>query len=210
MPTIRLQSSDGEIFNTDEQIAKSSGTIKILLEDCGIDGDETGVIPLPNINSTILRKVLEYVDHHKNDPVIPDCEESLENRTDDISPWDIKFLSVNQTTLFELILAANYLDTKGLMNAACKTVANLIKGKSADEIRKTFDTRNEYVYVNEVEENEVEDKKEVEEKKELKEKREEEMEVEEEREVEEEMEVVEEKKEMEEKRKWTLKRKWKM
>ena len=35
-----------------------------------------------------------------------------EKRTDDISSWDSDFLKVDQGTLFELILAANYLDIK--------------------------------------------------------------------------------------------------
>ena len=39
------------------------------------------------------------------------------------------FAQVDQGTLFELILAANYLDIKGLLDVTCKTVANMIKGE---------------------------------------------------------------------------------
>ena len=51
---------------------------------------------------------------------------------------------VDQGTLFELILAANYLDIKGLLDVGCKTVANMIKGKSPEEIRKTFNIKNDF------------------------------------------------------------------
>lgn len=46
--------------------------------------------------------------------------------------------------MFDLILAANYLDIKGLLDAAAKTVANLIKGKSSLEIRNYFKLENDY------------------------------------------------------------------
>ena len=58
-------------------------------------------------------KVIEWATHHKDDPPPPDDDENREKRTDDIDAWDQEFLKVDQGTLFELILAANYLDIKG-------------------------------------------------------------------------------------------------
>lgn len=96
MPIIKLQSSDGEVFETDVQIAKCSGTIKTMLEDCGMDDEEEAVVPLPNVNSAILRRVLQWANYHKDDPVSTDDDENKEKRTDDISSWDADFLKVDQ------------------------------------------------------------------------------------------------------------------
>ena len=57
MPSIKLQSSDGEVFSVDVEIAKQSVTIKTMLEDLGMDEDEEDVVPLPNVNAAILKKV---------------------------------------------------------------------------------------------------------------------------------------------------------
>lgn len=43
-----------------------------------------------------------------------------------------------------LLQAANYLDIKGLLDVTCKTVANMIKGKTPEEIRKTFNIKNDF------------------------------------------------------------------
>merc|ERR1712025_458929 len=144
MPNIRLQSSDSEIFEVDVEIAKASMTIKTMLEDLGMDDDDDEPVPLPNVNAAILRKVIAWATHHKDDPPLPEDDENKDKRTDNISAWDQEFLKVDQGTLFELILAANYLDIKGLLDVTCKTVANLIKGKSPEEIRKTFGIKNDF------------------------------------------------------------------
>ena len=47
----------------------------------------------------------------------------------------------DQETLFNLILAANYLDIKGLLNVACWKVGDMIRGKTPEEIRKTFNIK---------------------------------------------------------------------
>ena len=72
----------------------------------------------------------------KKSDILKDDENSEKNLN--ISDWDASFLRVDQGSLFELILAANYLDMKGLLNVTCGTVANMIKGKTVEEIRKYF------------------------------------------------------------------------
>jgi len=144
MPNIKLQSSDGEVFDIDVEIAKQSITIKTMLDDLGMEDGEDEVVPLPNVNAAILRKVIMWCTYHKDDPPVPEDDDSKEKRTDDISSWDADFLKVDQGTLFELILAANYLDIKGLLDDTTKTVANMIKGKSPEEIRKTFNIKNDF------------------------------------------------------------------
>lgn len=122
-----------------------------MLEDFGTEGTPEQDIPIPNVNEVVLKKVLEWCQHHRNDPI----EDSNANASDsvaastrrkstDIEEWDQKFMQVDQEMLFEIILAANYLDIKALLDVGCKTVANMIKGKSPEEIRKTFNIQNDF------------------------------------------------------------------
>lgn len=60
---VRLQSSDGKEFKVDLKIAKVLGTVKTMFEDLGEEDDEP--IPLPNVESKILEKVIEWATHHK-------------------------------------------------------------------------------------------------------------------------------------------------
>ncbi|XP_058734543.1 SKP1-like protein 1A isoform X2 [Vicia villosa] len=116
---INLKSSDGDIFVIDEAVALESQTIKHMIEDnCA---DETG-IPLPNVTSKILAKVIEYCNKHV-DAANSDGRSVDE---DEIKNWDAEFVKVDQQTLFDLILAANYLDIKSLLDLTCKTVADMI------------------------------------------------------------------------------------
>uniref|UniRef100_A0A8R1Y5I6 Skp1-related protein n=1 Tax=Onchocerca volvulus TaxID=6282 RepID=A0A8R1Y5I6_ONCVO len=136
---ITLISSDNETFEVDRNVIRLSTTINTMLQDLGMDNQEGGDvdmvegIPLQSVNSAILKKVIHWCEYHKDDPVPPEDNDNKEKRTDDISSWDVEFLK-----------AANYLDIKGLLDVTCKTVANMIKGKSPEEIRRTFNIKNDF------------------------------------------------------------------
>ena len=133
--TVRLESSDGQVFEVARAVIEMSQTVKHMLED--LESESGTAIPLPNVTGKILEKVITYCRfHHEHPDATPSDDKKDEKRTDDIIPWDAEFCNVEQPTLFELILAANYLDIKPLLDLTCKTVANMIKGKTPEEIRK--------------------------------------------------------------------------
>ncbi|XP_010029647.1 SKP1-like protein 1B isoform X1 [Eucalyptus grandis] len=132
---ITLRSSDGESFDVEQSVAVESQTIKHMIED----GCADNAIPLPNVNSKILAKVIEYCKMHVESAKPEDRVNDEELKT-----WDVDFVKVDQATLFDLILSANYLNIKSLLDLTCQTVADMIKGKTPEEIRKTFSIRNDF------------------------------------------------------------------
>ncbi|XP_058098938.1 SKP1-like protein 1A [Magnolia sinica] len=135
---VTLKSSDGEEFVIDEAVALESQTIKHMIEDdCADNG-----IPLPNVTSKILSKVIEYCKKH----VEAAAGKNPDDRSSDeeLKAWDLDFVKVDQATLFDLILAANYLNIKDLLDLTCQTVADMIKGKTPEEIRRTFNIKNDF------------------------------------------------------------------
>ncbi|KAK7852639.1 SKP1-like protein 1A [Quercus suber] len=139
---ITLRSSDGEAFEVEEKVATESQTIKHMIED------DYSEIPLPNVTSNILTLVIEYCKKHVEaaDPVPKASYSSLNGKTEDppTAAWDAEFVKVDQNTLLDLILAANYLNIKGLLDLTCKTVADMMRGKTPQEIRDIFHIKNDY------------------------------------------------------------------
>lgn len=107
---------------------------------------ETGTedpIPLPNVSSPILAKIIEYCTYH-GAAEAPDGSGKPSVPEDERRAWDDSYVRVEQSVLFELILAANYLNVKPLLDLLCLTVANMIKGKTPDEIRAQFHIENDF------------------------------------------------------------------
>ena len=46
--------------------------------------------------------------------------------------------------LFGFLQAANYLNIENLLDLTCQTFAEMIKGKTPEEIRKTFNIKNDF------------------------------------------------------------------
>jgi len=135
---VLLVTSDNEQFVVDKEVVERMGLFRDMVEF-----DQP--ILLHNICSSVLKKVLEYCEHYRGEP-LPTTDDANENRkrTDDIDEWDKNFITVDQEMLFEIILAANYLDIKPLLDVGCKTIANMIKGKTPVEIRRLFNIVNDF------------------------------------------------------------------
>ena len=155
---MKLTSQEGHEFEVAGNVAVMSELVKTMLsssapdddEDLGEEeddaGDASGEIPLPNVKSNILAKVIEFCKHHVDSPM-SDIEKPLKSQDMKecvADAWDAEFVDIEQEDLFELILAANYMDIKPLLDLTCAKVASMIKGKTPEEIRKTFNIVNDF------------------------------------------------------------------
>lgn len=133
---ITLTSSDGESFEVDEAVAREFEIVGHMLED-GCTGSN---IPITTVDSKILAKVIEYCKKHVEVVNVEGNEEAKK----ELEEFDKKVVDVDMETLFSLILAANYLNVKGLLDIACQKIADNIKDKQPEEVRTIFNIENDF------------------------------------------------------------------
>jgi len=137
---LTLESKTGQKFQVKKKDALISVVVKTSLEQ---DADSTEV-PVPSVESATLELIIEYMGHHAG--VEPELVEkplrSKKMRDVCKDPWDADYvdrISKNRQSLYDLILAANYMDVKSLLHLGCAKVAALIKGKPVESIRDVLD-----------------------------------------------------------------------
>lgn len=138
---ITLRTQDGETFKVERRIAVASVTIRDIVSD--VD-DLTVPIELPAVSSEILRKILEFVNYHDKTPVVMATHPRSECMIETQSEWDAAYCDVPMDTLEALIAAANFLDIRPLVYVLCRSVADMIKGRTPEEIRETFGIENDF------------------------------------------------------------------
>jgi S-phase kinase-associated protein 1 len=146
---VTVQSSDGTEFKMTRDAAKASKTIRELLEsmeEMGADPTNgcSEAIPLPNVNSKALAKLVEYCSKYPFSSPAPLVPNDQSKSLYALSDWEKTFLDVPNDFLFELILAANYLDIEPLLSLCCKNVANMLRGKNPEEIRELFNIKKDF------------------------------------------------------------------
>jgi len=133
--TFKLVANDGRDFS----IKKKNAFISIVVKSA-IENDQS-VADLPvNVKGDILSLVVEYMNHHGGTEP-PIVEKPLRSKImKDVvkDPWDADYMDKigeNRQQLYDLILAANYMDIKALLHLGCAKVASLIKGQPLEKIR---------------------------------------------------------------------------
>merc|ERR1711939_1090527 len=106
-----LMSQEGDQFQIEVKVAKMSELVKTMIPEEAEDEEDAQEIPLPNVKSHVLAKVIEFCRHYAEEPM-SEIEKPLKS--------------------------ANMHDL------ACATIASMIKGKTPEEIRKTFNIVNDF------------------------------------------------------------------
>ena len=135
------------MLEADEAVMEDEKEVKKSVT--GFTCDATGIIPIPNVSKAIFERVLDYLQHHVDKPAAK-MERPLKssNMKENVADeWDAKFVDFDikeQSTLFDLILAANYLDIEPLLDLTTAKVACWMKGKKVEELRKLFHVKNDF------------------------------------------------------------------
>jgi len=129
-------------FEVDKKHAFVSNLVKTSLEN---DASASS-LDIPGVSGPILEKVVEYINHHKGQEP-PIIEKPLRSKVlKDVcqDKWDAEYIDKigeNRQNLYDLILAANYMDIKSLLHLGCAKVASLIKGQPLEKIKEILDPK---------------------------------------------------------------------
>ncbi|CAH8308357.1 unnamed protein product [Eruca vesicaria subsp. sativa] len=137
---ITLESSDGIFFEVDESVVLQSVILSRIVQDCA-----GRVYPIKNVTGEILAKVVEYCKNHV--VVVHGGDSSSSSSGDDaLKKWDAEFITqMDLPMVFDLLMAANYLDIKGLFDLTCQRVADEIAAcKDHKEIRAKFGIESDF------------------------------------------------------------------
>ena len=134
--------SDGHTVEVEREIASKSEWVKNIVDGSEVDDN----IPLTVINKATLLKVIEYCTYI-NTNVPPQIDKPLRSNelSDIVDPWYAEFVNLEREVLFELILAANFMDIKSLLALACAKVASLMNGMTIPQVGEFFNIENDFI-----------------------------------------------------------------
>lgn len=95
------------------------------------------MVPLGNVRSADFSKVMEYCNEH--------AKAEAEKRTSDLAAWDRSFANaLLQEQLYELINAANFLGIPQLLDVLSERLADMIRGKTVEEMRRVLNITSDF------------------------------------------------------------------
>nr|CAD2205154.1 unnamed protein product [Meloidogyne enterolobii] len=119
-----------------EKMIRMIGYVNVSI-DIRNDNKDT-VIDIPFVDDQTLGRVLGWCKRHSNDEPLQD-HELVKLRNKPVPEWDKNFLGyLSNSELFALTIAADFLDVPGLLDVCCKTIAGMLSGISAENIREKF------------------------------------------------------------------------
>ena len=143
---------DAGKFRISKPAMLQSELLRSIVESSDAEEDDAEAeaeeeVPLPNVKSRELAKIVEFCEHHV-DHEVKEIPKPLPDGNFDqyVTEWDAAFVAriPQHEELFELIEAAHYMDLKTLMELGAAKVASMIRGKTPEEIRELFNIENDF------------------------------------------------------------------
>ena len=116
---LQLLSKQGDRLLLSRSAARGSALFQDMLENAPLDQP----ISLPNLHTTVLELVVEYLNYYANSALRP-SEIQKPLRSNDfaelVTEWEDQFVDKPHEVVFELIIAARYLCIPGLLDYTMK------------------------------------------------------------------------------------------
>jgi S-phase kinase-associated protein 1 len=148
--TVELVSLENQSFTVSKAVI---GRISKTIYDLMADSPHSTSIPLPTVESLILGYIVQYAKIHAKDITPPavltmeitrDGKERVPDKPVEQSEPDKEFIkALSQEDIFKIILAANYLDIRPLLDLGCQAIAQSVLGKTPKEIYTMFGVEKE-------------------------------------------------------------------
>lgn len=102
------------------------------------DEDDMAPVPIPNVDSVMFKHVMEYCEHYSSHPMkIIEKPMLSYDMKDNVEYFYANFInSLTTVEVFQVLLAANFLDVKPLATLAGSKIGSLIKGKTSAEVQE--------------------------------------------------------------------------
>lgn len=133
---MNLVSKEGKSF----EVVKKNAMVSVLVAVAvGQDPNLTD-FNVSQVRSEILDIVIEYMNQHEGlEPDVVEKPISSTRMKDIAEPWDAAWIDKigdSNQNLYDLIMAAYYMDIKGLLHLTCAKVASIIKGQPQEKLKE--------------------------------------------------------------------------
>lgn len=121
---VKVSSMEGAEYDLDIEIAIQSRLIANMIEDVGFSQN---VIPLNSVAANVLELIIDFCHKYLQDPV--DSDDPI-----DIPLWQVNYCTENDHLIFDILLAANFLDVRHLFDLCTKYLGSKLVGKSPEAL----------------------------------------------------------------------------
>ncbi|CAJ0934332.1 unnamed protein product, partial [Mesorhabditis belari] len=136
-------------FTLSKKAARRCGTVNHYAQNTGLTDDEAiskmEPMALPNVSNESLYYIVRWCEQHRNCPAWVEDQWWENVYNDKMRQWEKEFMAeMTSDALYDVYMAASYLDIKCLLDHCAQAFADMVQGKSPEEIREIWGLENDF------------------------------------------------------------------